>query len=329
MLKDSVDGEPTAVQGALIDAHSAMLRQVEPNSRAYNHAVLCQTSLPYRTKKGQRAWVRKQGRVALHLQAGYASSRPGSVDLEPVELPAGPRARLVLIHIMSEAVLNQSPLVQLDDSLTAFARKLGLSTKGANIKSLREQLRRLSACSVRLVMPERIDGELSTRVVQGHFVEDLQVFTPSEPGQRCFWPSYLTLGGRFFESLLSHAVPLDPRALASLKHSSSALDTYQWLSQRLYKIPTGRQVLIPWKALHAQLGGNTRHLGAWKQDFLGTHKRRTKSEGLHGTLPKVLYVYRAAAEAVQITPKGLYLRQAEPPVPRWGHAQQRRYLGNS
>lgn len=327
MPSDYLNDGPSPVQARLIDAHAAILGQAEPNDRFFNHAVLCQTSLPYRTKAGQRAWHRTQGKVSLHLQAGYAPSSPGGHEMEPVPLPAGPRARLVLIHIMSQAVLKQDPVVTLDDehgnnSLTAFAKQLELDTNGKTLRRLREQLRRLAACQVRLVQPDRATG--STEVMQGHFVSRLQVFMPSHPGQRVLWPSFIELDHDFFESLTKHAVPLDPRALSSLKHSSSCLDTYQWLAQRLYRIRKRGGQLISWRALHQQLGGGTKHAGAWRQDFLGVHKRKVKTEGLQGTLPKVLHVYPAAREAIEITPKGLILRQAAPPIPQWGRVQKRR-----
>lgn len=307
-----VDDEPTPVQDRLIGAHFQMLESPEPGERAYNHAVFCQASLPYRVKKDQRVWERDVGGTTLHLQAGYAPVRVGG-RMEPVALPCGPRARLVFIHVMTEAVMNQSPVVQLDDSLTAFVKSLGVDPNGRNIRAMRDQLQRLASTTFRIVL--RRPG--STEVVQGHLVDRFEVFAPAEPGQRVLWPSYVQLSDSFYQSLVQHAVPLDPRALGALKHSATALDTYQWLAQRLWRV-RGQTKPISWKALHAQLGGNSKRWATWKQQWLG------KKPGMAGALPQVLQVYPAAREAIEVTEEGLILRNAEPPIPRFGRAQQKR-----
>lgn len=38
----------------------------------------------------------------------------------------------------------------------------------------------------------------------------------------------MKLDSEFFDTLLKHAVPLDPRAIGALKGSSLALDAYTW-----------------------------------------------------------------------------------------------------
>lgn len=315
MSTDEIHDEPTRVEGRLIDAHCSLLRDEEPRNAVYNHSVLCQTSLPYRNPgDDNRVWQQKNGKVTLQIQAGYAVDQDS--NLIPVGLPYGPRARLVLIHIMTQAVLTQTPQVELDDSLTAFAiRILGQSAAngGRSIRTLRDQLRRLSGCSMRFVQPNPMGG---SDVVQSHLVEALQVFAPTNPRQRVLWPSTVTLASPFFDSLINHAVPLDPRALGALKHSAAALDCYQWLAQRIYRCsPRGQ--LIRWATLHNQLGGNTRALWSWKQAFLGKGRRA-------GVLPQVLYVYPEAVKAIDITSEGLIVRQGAPPISPWSKVQQRR-----
>ena len=170
-----VQPEPSPVQGRLIDTHVRVMLEPEPNDRAYGHSWFCQASiLPYRVGRDIRTWQRTQGRLTLQLQAGFAPSAPGSTVLEPVGLPSGPRARLVLIHLMTQAVLTQSPELDLGDSLTAFMRSLGIDTNGRNIKAMREQLRRLAACSLRVLVATPYE----TDVVQTHLIDRMQVFSP-------------------------------------------------------------------------------------------------------------------------------------------------------
>ena len=316
MSGPALTGESTLVHRRAIGARVGLLRDKEPNNAAYNHSVLCQTSLPYRNPGDDcRVWSREQGRASLQIEAGYGASQTGSAKLTPISLPYGPRARLVLIHIMTQAMRRQSAHVELDDSLTAFVRTLGLSTSGRNIKTLRDQLNRLAACSVRMSMVQ--DGV--TEIVHTPIVKRLQVFAPIEPGQRSLWPSFVQLSDDFYESLVQHAVPLDPRALGALKHSASALDCYQWLAQRLCRV-SSRGQFISWSALHDQLGGNIKQLRYWRREFTGQGSKGK------GTLPQVLYVYPAASKVVESTSEGLILRYAPPPVPKFGRVQSGRYL---
>ncbi len=309
MSEEEVHDEPSPVEGRLIDAHCLLLDTPESRDIVYNHTAFCQTSLPYRNPGSVTRILRRNGQISVAFNAGYLMNSSGDGCL--MGLPYGPRARLVLIHLMTQAVLTKSPRVELENSLTGFAKKLGLASSGRNIRTLREQMQRMAACSVQIMLHS------SQEQFQAHILENLQLFMPKEPNQRVLWPSYVELNAKFFESLLKHSVPLDPRALAALKHSSAALDCYQWLAQRLHRVrnPT----LVPWTSLFEQLGGTSKTVRSWKQSFLG-------KKGRAGVLPQVLMVYPAAKEAIEISGRGLILSQAEPPIPRWGKVQRGRYL---
>ena len=61
-------------------------------------------------------------------------------------LPYGPKARLLLMHLNSEAVRRQSPVIPVEDSMTAFFRRLmGRSQDGRQIRMLKSQLSALAA----------------------------------------------------------------------------------------------------------------------------------------------------------------------------------------
>ena len=60
--------------------------------------------------------------MKLELQAGRAYD--GRVDdFVDVGLPFGPKPRLVLYHLNAEALRTQSPVLELEDSLTAFVKR--------------------------------------------------------------------------------------------------------------------------------------------------------------------------------------------------------------
>ena len=73
---------------------------------AYQHAVLCQTCLPYRNPgDSMRVWKRRQGAVVLKVTAGEARD-PLPATICQVGLPFGSRPRLILAHLNREALVN-------------------------------------------------------------------------------------------------------------------------------------------------------------------------------------------------------------------------------
>jgi hypothetical protein len=58
------------LQRRLIEA-AADIREGEPDDIAYQHSILCQTSLPAaKPPDGVQRWERRQGRATLLVQAG-------------------------------------------------------------------------------------------------------------------------------------------------------------------------------------------------------------------------------------------------------------------
>lgn len=297
---------PLPVKGSrqrLIDSSAKMRQTLAPEGLVYSHSALAQLGLPYRNPGDIRRWERSQRGTSLLITAGEAMGPDGS--WHEVGLPYGPRARLVLIHISTQAIHQQDPSVKLGDSLTGFARELGIEGGGRNIRDLRDQLIRLSGSTMNLgihrpaVAPATDAWTEQTRTV---IFSRLSVTWPEAPRQRKPWPETVTLAPDFYETLALHAVPLDPRALAALKHSSRALDIYTWLAYRLRRAPA-RGVLVNWQNLRVQFGSSTQNMGSFKRAFL---------TALH----QVIQVYPKAR--VEVDPaEGLVLRDS--PSPSAGH----------
>ena len=211
-------------------------------------------------------------------------------------LPYGEKPRLVLIHLASEAIRTGSPIVDVEDSMTAFARSLGVATNGPHLRSLKDQLGRLSASTVRLGIPE------GDRVVQinTQIVSAIDLWFPDHPDQKVIWPSTVRLSKDYFESLGRHAVPLDRRAVGALASSSMALDAYTWLAQRLHRVPVGKPQFITWLSIYEQFGQGFDRLRDFRRSFLET-------------LRHVHAVYPTAR--MESSEEGLTLFQSPPPVP--------------
>ena len=81
-----------------------------PEDLAFTHSVLAQTSLPTaKPPDGMLRWERRQGRATLLVVAGEALD-PKTQKFAQLPLPYGPKARLLLMHLNSEAVRRQSPI---------------------------------------------------------------------------------------------------------------------------------------------------------------------------------------------------------------------------
>ena len=277
----------------LLDAAETM-RRGPPFDLDFLHSVLTQTGLPFRNPGEARTWERQQGGAALRIEAG-AVADPRVGGFRNVGVPFGEKARLVLIHLTGEALRTGSPVVEVEDSLTAYVRELGLPTDGRTIGTVKEQLARLSAATVRLAV--FMDGQAAQ--VNAALVKGLDLWAPRDPRQRILWPSAVRLSDDYFASIQNHAVPLARPAIRALAHSALALDAYCWLAQRLYRVPVGKPQAVSWPALRDQFGQGF----ARERDF-----RRQFRE----TLRSVLTVYPDAR--LEDGEEGLVLHRYRPPV---------------
>jgi hypothetical protein len=287
---------PTPAQQRVIEAASTADDDAAL-SILYQHSALCQTFLPYRDPGDTaRSWERVNGNVHLEVLAGKAL-HPVKEEFTPIGLPFGPKARLVLMHINQQALFAQSPEIEVQDSLTSFVRRsLNLDTGGRTIRTVKDQLSRLSAASIRLGIVK--DGR--ARTVNSQIVSAFDIWFPKDERQRVFWPSMVRLSLDYWESLKAHAVPLAEAHIAVLSHSGMALDIYAWLAQRLHRVPSGKPALISWPLLQAQFG----------QDYARLDQFRDR--GFKPALKQVLALYRDAK--VTVDGRGMTLQQSKPVI---------------
>jgi len=56
---------------------------------------------------------------------------------------------------------------------------------------------------------------------------------PKQPEQTAIWNSHIVLNHNFFEEIINNPIPIDMRAISTLKRSPIALDIYMWLTCRI------------------------------------------------------------------------------------------------
>jgi len=311
---------PSRIQQRLIDGSAFQMENPdEPQNYVFQHTVLCQTCLPFRDPGDEaRTWERLNGAVHLKVLAGEAM-HPEKGRLVPVGLPFGPKARMILMHINQQALRQRTPEVEIQDSLTKFVRRtLELAPHGRNMRTVKEQLARLSAASIRLGVVK--DGHAVT--VNSQIVTAFDIWFPKDDRQRVLWPSTIRLSLDYWESLKSHAVPLDEDHIARLSHSALALDIYAWLANRLHRIPANKPITVSWPALHGQFGQGYNRIDHFRAAF---RVALTEVLTLYKTARIDLHTERKAAKTVfqegklvlrEPRAKGLTLYASLPPVSR-------------
>jgi Plasmid encoded RepA protein len=265
----------------------------------FQHTVLCQTSLPYRDPgDGVRSWERRNGKIHLKVSAGEAF-HPGHEEFVPLGLPFGTKPRLLLAYLNAEAMRTGSPLIEVEDSLSAFVRRLRLDSHGRNIGTIKDQLARLSAATILLGVA--FNGDSVT--IKSDIVSAFSLWFPKDDRQRVMWPSTVRLSDIYFNSLSEHAVPLDEAAVHALAHSAMGLDIYAWLAQRLHRIEPGKPAFVPWVALQEQFGWHYGRVRDFRRVFEHTLRR------VHAQYPRARF---------DLDERGVTLWHSPPPVERRG-----------
>jgi hypothetical protein len=307
---------PSIIEQRLIDGAGD---RDEPQSILFQHTVLCQTCMPFRDPGDEtRTWERLNGNVHLEVNAGKAM-HPDKGCLVPVGLPFGPKARMILMHINQQALIQKTPEILIQETLSKFVRRaLNLDPKGRNMRTVKEQLARLSAASIRLGVVK--DGHAVT--VNSQIVSAFDIWFPKDDRQRVLWPSTIRLSLDYWESLKSHAVPLDEDHIARLSHSALALDIYAWLANRLHRVAANNPVTVSWPALHRQFGQGYNRLNNFRAAFKTALKEvltlyRTARIDLHEERkPPRVYSQGGALVLREPPAKGLTLHNSLPPVSR-------------
>lgn len=283
---------PTKLQRRIVDA-SLTIADLAVDRPEFLHAVLCQVGLP-RSRQEGRTFERHSGNASLLLEAGQRTVGLGKWQECP--LPYGAQPRLVLYHLCSEAIRTQSNIVDVGGSIREFLGRVGISIGGKEFNRFKEQMTALSCCRMTLayVTP---NGRVSQ--IAATPIDSFDAWLHPDPQQGAFWPDVIELHPKFFNTLLEHAVPLDPRAIHALQHSALALDVYTWLAHRLCRVRTDNGVKLYWKNLRDQFGQEYKD----PKDFKKTFK---------AALMKVCAVYPDAR--VREEAGGIRLYPSPPPI---------------
>jgi hypothetical protein len=253
----------------------------------------CQAALPHRKLPNDQGWQIDSERVRLVVQPGMRGSDSGTP--EPVGVPYGSRARLILLRLQSEALRTNCREVELGKSLRDWLDRMGIPVGGRSLKDVRDQTERISRC--RLTFEVRQGARLG--MANQSITESAIFLEDDEPSQGRLFPQVqvATLSTAFFETLKRHPVPIEESAVRAIANNSMALDVYAWLAYRLHVLlkPTP----VSWRALKQQFGAGFNRIDNFKTTF-------------NSNLRLALAVYREAK--VEGAQDGLTLHPSPPPI---------------
>jgi len=276
-----------------VEAASAYLAD-EEGGIGFLYSGWCQAALPHRRLPDAEGWQIQSERTTLIVEPGM---RPGPAGKpEPVGVPYGSRARLILIFLQSEAIRTKSREIELGGSLRAWLVRLGIPQGGSSIATVREQAERLSLCRLTF----RVQSGGATGLLNQSIVDTALFLDEPHDGQLSRRPQFVErakLSEGFFEQLQKHPVPLEESAIKAVSNNSQALDIYAWLAYRLHSLSSTRAV--SWRALMPQFGAGFGRIDNFKARFLSN-------------LKLALAVYPEAR--VEVVDKGLILHPSRPPV---------------
>ena len=267
LVAGSRDAALAIAQGAgqpdLFDRVSAVACEAPVPS--FLHSALCAMSLPVRRPADELApIVRQDGQYTLAVTPRPVLQADGTLATLGVQYGALPR--LILIHIMSQAVRTKSRQVHLGATFTDWMRRMGYRSISYGPRGsatlTRQQLDRLLACEwIMRWDGEGFDGTRGFGIKEIKLSSEYAGFSTAAGGGG----RELKLTEEFFEHLRQHALPLDETAIRQLRESPTALDLYTWLAYRLPRINPRRPASLSWQQLAAHFGNDGTHIRKFRQ----------------------------------------------------------------
>ena len=233
---------------------------------SFLHSALCAMSLPVRRPVDELApIIRQDGQYTLAITPRAVLQAEGA-QLVTLGVPYGALPRVILIHIMSQAVRSRSRQVHLGATFTDWMRRMGYRTISYGPRGsatlIRQQLDRLLACEWMIRWNgENADGGKEFGIKEIKLSNEYVGFD----GPSGAFSRGIRLTDEFFEHLRHHAVPLDENAIRQLRDSPTALDLYTWLAYRLPRLPARRPAVLSWQQLATHFGNDGTHIRKFRQ----------------------------------------------------------------
>lgn len=279
------EGSAAAAALARQSGHPGLFERVrlivgEDPVPSFLHSALCAMSLPVRRPPDEfEPIVRHDGNYTLVINPKpRVEMANGQHALRSLGIPYGSLPRLILIHIMTEAVRSRSRHIQLGRTFTEWMRRLGFRTISYGPRGsatlIRDQLDRLLACEW------MIRWDSSDQQAEREFgIKEIKLSNDyvGVDGRSGAFQREIYMTEAFFDHLTEHAVPLNEIAIQQLRDSATALDLYTWLAYRLPRINPKRGATLSWEQLAAHFGNEGKNIRKFRQTIRDAWDRQVSA----------------------------------------------------
>ena len=276
-------------------ASGAIVREVERvHDLGYTYSAWCLAGLPHREHAVGEDWLIATDYAQLLVRPGVRVLDDGT--REPLAVPCGTTARLLLIDLQSEALEKGSRDIELGPNPNLLLSRLGITRGGPQTRKVVDQLERIC----RLTLDFKIGNDKRAIIVNERIVEAFEYTNQDDPRAKRKTPMVerLRLSEAFYNELRRHPIPVDRAAISAIQASPRAIDAYLFLAFRLPALKG--ETAITWAALWRQFG---------REKLLRTFKAEFREP-----LALALAAYKDAK--VRINERGLVLLPSPPPIQR-------------
>jgi hypothetical protein len=215
--------------------------------------ILC--TLPHSDPGDVPAWSRKNGNLTLTIRPGWNER-----EKRVYGYPYGIIPRLILVWMVTEILRTRSRRLELGPRLSDFLLKLGLDPSRGGERSdarrVREQMERLFHSVISFDYSVSEGGRNAHAWASMEVVSDgVLWWSEKNPEQDSLWGSWIQVGERLHQAVLSAPSPLDIRVLRHVKDSSLGIDLYTILNREAFRaMKSGKPRFLAWEWLLIQTG---------------------------------------------------------------------------
>lgn len=276
-------------------AADAILRDHErAHDPGYTYSAWCLAGLPHREHPVGEDWLIATDYAQLLVRPGIRVRDDGT--RQPLAVPSGTVARLLLIDLQSEALETSSRNIELGPNPNRLIDRLGMTRGGPVSRKIIDHLERICRCSLDF----KFGTDQRALFVNERIVDAFEFSRVTDPRAKRVVPmiEHLRLSAAFYNELRRHPIPVDRAAIKNIQTSPRAIDIYLWLAFRLPALQA--ETPVSWSALWRQFG-RERLLRTFRAEF-------------REPLALALAAYKAAR--VEVGERGLVLLPSPPPVQR-------------
>jgi hypothetical protein len=184
------------------------------------------------------------------MRAGELMNPSNPGEFRVCQVPAGPKARVLIAYINDFAYRKQTPIIPLGTNLHKAMQQIGVKVSGQNGEELKRELENIAAAEIIL----GVWGDGKAEQAQTKIAKRMSFWLERDPNQQQLWQQELVLSPDYYESLQGeHMAPLWLEAILGLQHNARAQDIFALLQYRLRK-PLLSPVMIHKSELHKLFG---------------------------------------------------------------------------